>query len=115
MWHIGASPEPWWPPTAFTTGQELVSRWFTPNPERVAVAIEDAQSARRTLHELWRKFAESVTLLSDDELRQKCGPRGGPFADWEVSGLVLHVADELIHHAAEIATLRDLYRSTRPT
>lgn len=112
MWHIGASPDPWWPPTDFVTGEELVSRWFTPNPARVAIAIADATSARQALREVWRSFAENVERLSDDELRKNCGPRGGPFADWEVTGLVLHVADELIHHAAEIATLRDLFRTT---
>ena len=33
-------------------------------------------------------------------------------ADENVATFVEHIHDELIHHAAEIALLRDLYRAT---
>ena len=115
MWHIGASPSPWWPPTVFETGEELVARWFTADPAREAVAIATAREARSALVEVWRAFATSLAALPDEQLRSRIGPQGGPFADWEVTGLVLHIADELIHHAAEVATLRDLYAKTNHT
>ena len=42
------------------------------------------------------------------------GPVGGPYADSSRAAFVLHQLDELIHHGAEIGTMRDLYRATRP-
>lgn len=39
------------------------------------------------------------------------GPDWGPFAEATTADIVLHASNEFIHHAAEIALLRDLYRS----
>jgi len=41
------------------------------------------------------------------------GPEAGPYADDSRLSLVLHVVDELVHHAAEAALIRDLYAATR--
>ena len=49
------------------------------------------------------------------ELRARLGAAAGFFADDTLEGLVLHVADELIHHGAEIATVRDLYAHRSPS
>jgi hypothetical protein len=40
-----------------------------------------------------------------------CGPAEGPFADYPMAALVLHINREVIHHGAEVALLRDLYRA----
>jgi hypothetical protein len=52
-----------------------------------------------------------VTQFSDAELLEPVGQIGGRFGASSIHGLVIHVADELIHHSAEIALLRDLYRA----
>ena len=47
--------------------------------------------------------------LGDEALAAPCGPAEGPFAEYPMAGLVLHINREAIHHGAEIALLRDLY------
>ena len=51
--------------------------------------------------------------LTTTRCRQRVGPVGGFYADATRVGFVLHEIDELIHHGAEIALLRDLYRAAR--
>lgn len=50
-----------------------------------------------------------VRSLGEEGLARRCGEAEGPFADWPLAGLVLHIHRELIHHGAELALLRDLY------
>lgn len=45
----------------------------------------------------------------DIDLDQSIGPIGGRYGNDPRRGLVLHTLDELIHHAAEAALIRDLY------
>lgn len=54
---------------------------------------------------------DDLMELTDAELWEKIGPIGGPFGDGTRVSWVLHVLDEVIHHAAEVALLRDLYRA----
>ncbi|MDQ3737829.1 MAG: DinB family protein [Actinomycetota bacterium] len=72
-----------WPLTA-TGGLALLDRWY-------------------------RSWMAGVKSLDDDGLARPCGPHEGPFADHPFSALVLHINREALHHAAEIALLRDLY------
>jgi len=51
--------------------------------------------------------------LSDSAWGDLLGPRWHAYADSSTLDLALHVFDELVHHGAEIALLRDLY-SRRP-
>ena len=44
-------------------------------------------------------------------LARPCGPAEGPFAAYPMAALVLHINREVIHHGAEVALLRDLYRA----
>ena len=60
-------------------------------------------------HAAWRELLASLT---PDELWSPIGPAAGPYADTERIDFVLHLADELIHHGAEVALLRDLYAAT---
>ena len=39
----------------------------------------------------------------------RLGQPGGPYAEASTVDLALHVLDEVIHHGAEAALLRDLY------
>jgi hypothetical protein len=42
------------------------------------------------------------------------GAIAGPYAADTMSGFALHILDELIHHGAEVGTVRDFYRGTHP-
>ena len=52
--------------------------------------------------------------MDESALGEPLGPVAGPWADDDRASFVLHILDELTHHGAEVAVLRDLYRSTRP-
>ncbi len=62
------------------------------------------------VHATWIKGARG---LGAGGLARPCGPAEGPFADRPMAALVLHIHREAIHHGAEIALLRDLYRGSR--
>ncbi|HEX7993167.1 MAG TPA: hypothetical protein VF506_04545, partial [Streptosporangiaceae bacterium] len=53
---------------------------------------------------------KGVRGLGPDGLIWPCGPAEGPYADYPLADLVLHINREALHHGAEIALLRDLYR-----
>lgn len=54
--------------------------------------------------------------LDAERLAGPAGPAEGPFADHPFAALVLHLNREAIHHGAEVALLRDLYRASfRPS
>lgn len=58
-------------------------------------------------------WAEGVRGLGGEGLNRPCGPAEGYFAEYPLGALVLHINREGIHHLAEIALLRDLYRNTQ--
>ncbi|HEX3678910.1 MAG TPA: DinB family protein [Galbitalea sp.] len=72
-----------------------------PVADSARAAIEDARAAYHTLR----------ALVGDDalDLAAEIGPAAGTYAEATRRSFVLHIADELIHHAAEAALLRDLY------
>ena len=57
----------------------------------------------------WTPGWPACASLGEDGLARPCGRAEGPFADWPLAALVLHIHRELIHHGAELALLRDLY------
>jgi hypothetical protein len=69
---------------------------------QVAPALEALDLAVAT-------FRDRVTALGEDGVRQPLGPAWGPYADDSWAALVVHAQDELAHHGAEVALLRDLY------
>jgi hypothetical protein len=71
-----------------------------------AVALADVDDAFTQ----WRGHLASV---SDESLSQPIGSVGGPYGEDTRRSFALHIADELIHHAAEAALLRDLYAARR--
>lgn len=73
-----------------------------------------APSAAEALDQLDRVHAgwvEGVRSLGPEALMAPCGPAEGPFADYPMAALVLHIHREVIHHGAEISLLRDLFRA----
>lgn len=71
-----------------------------------------AAGALAQLDEQYARWTDGVEALGDDGLADPCGPAEGPFAEFPLAALVLHINRELIHHGAEIALLRDLYTHT---
>ena len=62
-----------------------------------------------TAYALW---VACVRGLGEEGLARPCGPAEGPYADHPLAALVTHIHREVIHHGAEICTLRDLYTHT---
>lgn len=57
------------------------------------------------------KWTADLVSVDDDRLWELMGPEAGQYADHPVAGFVEHIHDEFVHHSAEIALLRDLYRA----
>jgi hypothetical protein len=70
-----------------------------------------ADAALAQLDEAHGRWTAGVRGMSAADLAAPCGPAEGPFADYPMAALVLHIHREVIHHGAEVALLRDLYRA----
>jgi DinB superfamily len=68
-----------------------------------------AAQALGQLDQAYQRWIEGARGLGSDDLARPCGPAEGPFADYPMASLILHINREAIHHGAEIALLRDLY------
>lgn len=71
----------------------------------------DAATALAQLDEGYERWVQGVRSLDEEAMAKPVGPAEGPFADAPYASLVLHIHREVIHHLAEVLTLRDLYRS----
>ncbi|MGH9154540.1 MAG: DinB family protein [Acidimicrobiales bacterium] len=111
LWHLGGCPNPAWPPADASSPREFADRWFTRTPQDSADAFGTAAEAIAAFDRHGTAVADSVVGFTDTDLLTAVGPGGGRFGGGSIHGLVLHVADELIHHGAEIGILRDLYRA----
>jgi len=72
-------------------------------PTTAVAALEAAEASKKDRH-------DALMEMTDTDLWNKIGPIGGSYADGSRVSWVLHMLDEVIHHGAEIALLRDLYR-----
>jgi hypothetical protein len=68
-----------------------------------------ADGALAQLDEAYGHWITGVRGLDAAGLARPCGPAEGPYAEYPMATLVLHIHREMIHHGAEIALLRDLY------
>ena len=73
----------------------------------------DAATALGQLDTEYDRWTSGVRGLSAEDLNKPCGPAEGPYADYPMTALVLHINREVIHHGAEICLLRDLYTHTK--
>lgn len=73
-----------------------------------------AQQARTELDRAIATWKRDLGGLDDDRLWQPMGPEAGQYSTDPIAGFVEHIHDEFIHHSAEVALLRDLYRAGRP-
>jgi hypothetical protein len=71
-----------------------------------------ASAALAAMDAAWAAFGECFHALDDEAIGRDLGPAFGPFTTSNKADLLLHIADEVIHHGAEIALLRDLYTAT---
>ena len=69
-----------------------------------------AAAALARLDKVYAGWIGGVRGLGADGLARPCGPAEGPYAAAPMASLVLHVNREALHHGAEIALLRDLFR-----
>ena len=79
--------------------------------EGIPGSARQAIDALERSYAMWRGYLE---LVDAEVLDEKLGPIAGIYADETRLGFVLHIIDELIHHTAEVAVLRDLYRAQTP-
>jgi len=68
-----------------------------------------ADDALAFLDDQYGRWQSGVSSLDAPAFDAPCGAAEGPFADAPFGALVLHINREVIHHGAEILTLRDLY------
>jgi hypothetical protein len=68
-----------------------------------------ADAALGALDDAYTIWRDGVRSLGPAELAERCREDG--FEDLSVASLVLHINREAIHHLAEIALLRDLWRA----
>ena len=103
-------------------GENRAPRWLGVVPQGQPVGLDDPEGAPPSTstealalldraHDRWEAH---LALASDGSLSEKVGPVGGGYADRTRAAYVLHMLDEFIHHGAEIALLRDLWRWQHP-
>ena len=112
LWHLGATPGVSWvaPPDDVTTGRHYADWWFGARGESIE-AMAKAGDAVQRVDEQWSALVGVIQRFQPDDLTEVIGSIGHRYGESSVLGLLLHVADELIHHGAEVALLRDLYRA----
>jgi hypothetical protein len=88
-------------------------QWLGVSAPTPAMLITSSRSAVDAIGALTEAFMEWRSLISrpDVDLSVPIGVNAGPYGRSSRRAFVLHIADELIHHAAEVALLRDLYTS----
>ena len=89
-----------------TKALDLGERQWFPNAMAALAAMDAA----------WTVFGDCGHALDDEAMARQLGATFGPYAENNQADLLLHIADELIHHGTEVALLRDLHaaRGGRP-
>ena len=96
---------------------ERNATWLGLEPEAPETRSVESLSAERAITDLeeayglWRRCLERA---DESGYHTLLGPIGGPYADSTRLAFILHELDELIHHGAEVGTMRDLYRAFAP-
>ncbi len=75
-----------------------------------APATLSAAEGMATLTQAYERWKGTLESMPDERLSAPCGPAEHYFSDYPFAELILHINREFIHHAAECALLRDLYR-----
>jgi hypothetical protein len=104
-------------------GEDRAPRWLDVPAQGAPIGFEapgaappataaDALAMLARAHDRWELHLQ---LADTARLGEPVGAVGGPdYAERPRAGYVLHMLDEFIHHGAEIALLRDLWRWRHP-
>ena len=74
---------------------------------------DSAEAALAALDHAYDVRRRRVAALSQDDLVRPMGEIAGPWAEHDGTAFTLHILDVLIHHGAEVGTVRDFYRGVR--
>ncbi len=86
------------------------SAWLGLPPEAVTdTTPTDAATALAEVDAAYARWRGQLAGVGEESLAQPIGPVAGPYAESTRRSFALHIADELIHHGAEAALLRDLH------
>lgn len=92
-------------------GERNASHFDGPPMElRTFTYAGNAKEALAQLDDVYAHWNTAVRNLTPDDLAEPCGPAEGPYSEHPMAALVLHINREALHHGAELALLRDLYR-----
>lgn len=99
-------------------GENRAPEWLAVPPQGNPIGLDDpdgappatAAAAVALVERAHDRWDAHLGLVTDAALAEEVGPVGGRFADRTRASYVLHMLDEFIHHGAEIAVLRDLWR-----
>jgi hypothetical protein len=103
MWHI----------TDLLAGERNAT-WVGVSPAQPVDGLAvpgTADAAVDLLDRAYQVFRGHVAAIDTATLAHPMGPVTRYYADSSRASFVLHELDELLHHGAEIAVLRDLYRA----
>ncbi len=100
-------------------GENRAPTWLGVPPQGDPIGLDDpagappstAAAALGLLDRAHDRWDAHLALAGDALLDQEIGSAGGPYARSSKAAYVLHMLDEFIHHGAEIAVLRDLWRA----
>jgi hypothetical protein len=83
-------------------------RFGGPQPPSLAATVDEVPDFLTACYGPWR---QGIGRLDEAQWATPLGPTFGPHAGSSTLDLAFHVFDELVHHGAEVALLRDLYWS----
>ena len=92
--------------------EERNARWLGVSGVPGRAQTDEPRTAAEALDRLddaFRCWSQVLDAVPESSLEVAVGPVGGPYADSTRRAFVLHVLDELIHHGAEVALVRDLW------
>jgi hypothetical protein len=100
-------------------GENRAPSWLDLPPQGPAIGLDDpggappstAADALDLLDRAHDRWDAHLTLVDDARLAVTIGPVAGRWAEDTRAAYVLHMLDEYVHHGAELATLRDLWRA----
>lgn len=80
-------------------------------PAQVPAAHRSAIEALDALDVAIAAWKRDLASVDDHRLWEPVGAEAGPYGSAPVASFVEHIHDEFVHHSAEVALLRDLYRA----
>jgi hypothetical protein len=104
-------------------GEDRAPRWLGLPPQGEAIGMDDpdgqppatATDAVALLERAHDRWDAHLHLVTEEALGEPVGRVAGPqYAESTRAAYVLHMLDEFVHHGAEVALLRDLWRWQHP-